>query len=42
MIRNYADRVGSGAFGVVYKGRFPNGAVAVKVLNGTSGARRSS
>ncbi|CAD6259260.1 unnamed protein product [Miscanthus lutarioriparius] len=38
--RNYAHRVGSGGFGVVYKGRFPNGAaVAVKVLNSTMGKR---
>lgn len=38
--RNYAHKVGSGGFGVVYKGRFPNGApVAVKVLNSTLGKR---
>ncbi|CAM0902105.1 unnamed protein product [Alopecurus aequalis] len=33
---DYAERVGSGGFGVVYRGRFPSGVpVAVKVLNGT-------
>jgi hypothetical protein len=38
--RNYAHKVGSGGFGVVYKGRFPTGAaVAVKVLNSTLGKR---
>ncbi|CAN6229828.1 unnamed protein product [Urochloa humidicola] len=38
--RNYAHKVGSGGFGVVYKGRFPSGAaVAVKVLNSTLGKR---
>ncbi|CAN6241201.1 unnamed protein product [Urochloa humidicola] len=38
--QNYAHKVGSGGFGVVYKGRFPNGAaVAVKVLNSTLGKR---
>ncbi|CAO2044042.1 unnamed protein product [Urochloa humidicola] len=38
--RNYTHKVGSGGFGVVYKGRFPNGAaVAVKVLNSTLGKR---
>ncbi|CAM0902119.1 unnamed protein product [Alopecurus aequalis] len=38
--QGFAHRVGSGGFGVVYKGRFPNGApVAVKVLNSTLGRR---
>ncbi|GJN26188.1 hypothetical protein PR202_gb14099 [Eleusine coracana subsp. coracana] len=39
--RNYAHKVGSGGFGVVYRGRFPNGgaAVAVKVLHSTLGKR---
>ncbi|KAL6646590.1 hypothetical protein ACP70R_015667 [Stipagrostis hirtigluma subsp. patula] len=34
--RNYASKVGSGGFGIVYKGSFPDGTpVAVKVLNTT-------
>uniref|UniRef100_A0ACD5UFT0 Uncharacterized protein n=1 Tax=Avena sativa TaxID=4498 RepID=A0ACD5UFT0_AVESA len=38
--QGFAHRVGSGGFGVVYMGRFPNGAsVAVKVLNSTLGRR---
>ncbi|KAL6844443.1 hypothetical protein ACP4OV_026116 [Aristida adscensionis] len=38
--QSYAHKVGSGGFGVVYKGRFPDGApVAVKVLNSTLGKR---
>ncbi|KAK1686154.1 hypothetical protein QYE76_047002 [Lolium multiflorum] len=38
--QGFSHRVGSGGFGVVYKGRFPNGApVAVKVLNSTLGRR---
>ncbi|XP_058113721.1 rust resistance kinase Lr10-like [Magnolia sinica] len=33
--RNYTTRLGSGGYGVVYKGEFPNGVqIAVKVLNG--------
>uniref|UniRef100_A0A0E0PF23 Protein kinase domain-containing protein n=1 Tax=Oryza rufipogon TaxID=4529 RepID=A0A0E0PF23_ORYRU len=37
---NYAHKVGSGGFGVVYRGRFPSGVpVAVKVLNSTLGKR---
>uniref|UniRef100_A0A0E0KW51 Protein kinase domain-containing protein n=1 Tax=Oryza punctata TaxID=4537 RepID=A0A0E0KW51_ORYPU len=38
--KNYAHKVGSGGFGVVYRGRFPSGVpVAVKVLNSTLGKR---
>ncbi|CAM0902103.1 unnamed protein product [Alopecurus aequalis] len=38
--QGFAQRVGSGGFGVVYKGMFPNGTpVAVKVLNSTLGKR---
>jgi hypothetical protein len=38
--QGFSHKVGSGGFGVVYKGRFPNGApVAVKVLNSTLGRR---
>ncbi|WOK96318.1 hypothetical protein Cni_G05025 [Canna indica] len=38
---NYAEKLGSGEFGVVYKGRFPNGIkVAIKVLHGTSDNKR--
>ncbi|WOK96317.1 rust resistance kinase Lr10-like [Canna indica] len=38
--QNYAMKLGSGGYGVVYKGQFPNGIqVAVKVLNKTSGEK---
>ncbi|KAJ8617110.1 hypothetical protein MRB53_013296 [Persea americana] len=38
--RNYATRLGSGGFGVVYKGKFPNGVqLAVKILNSSSDKR---
>ncbi|KAF0890683.1 hypothetical protein E2562_004191 [Oryza meyeriana var. granulata] len=38
--KNYVHKVGSGGFGVVYRGRFPSGVpVAVKVLNSTLGKR---
>ncbi|KAK9099834.1 hypothetical protein Scep_023264 [Stephania cephalantha] len=35
---NYSTRLGSGGFGIVYKGQFPNGMqIAVKVLSRSSG-----
>ncbi|XXG58238.1 hypothetical protein AAC387_Pa04g0597 [Persea americana] len=38
--RNYTTRLGSGGFGIVYKGEFPNGVqVAVKILNSSSDKR---
>jgi hypothetical protein len=38
--QGFAHRIGSGGFGAVYMGRFPNGSpVAVKVLNSTLGRR---
>ncbi|GMH28350.1 hypothetical protein Nepgr_030193 [Nepenthes gracilis] len=37
---NFSEQLGSGGFGVVYKGRFPSGVhIAVKVLNRSSGKR---
>ncbi|GMH28347.1 hypothetical protein Nepgr_030190 [Nepenthes gracilis] len=37
---NFSEELGSGSFGVVYKGRFPSGVlIAVKVLNRSSGKR---
>ena len=39
---NYSTRLGSGGFGVVYKGKFPNGIkIAVKVLNRRNSERQA-